>query len=73
MNEVKSALSEHILLNYEDILEKTKDLFSYLDVPFIDVSPTTRQTEQRPLNDIILNYDDVINNLESQNLIYLCS
>jgi len=73
VNEVKSTLSEHILLNYEDILEKTKDLFSYLDVPFIDVSPTTRQTEQRPLNDIILNYDDVINNLESQNLIYLCS
>lgn len=73
VNEVKSTLSEHILLNYEDILDKTKDLFSYLDVPFIDVSPTTRQTEQRPLHDIILNYDDVINNLESQNLIYLCS
>ena len=73
VNGVRSTLSEHILLNYEDILEKTKDLFSYLDVPFIDVSPTTRQTEQRPLHDIILNYDDVINNLESQNLIYLCS
>lgn len=73
VNRIKSTLSEHILLNYEDMLDKTKDLFSYLDVPIINVSPTTRQTEQRPLNDIILNYEDVINNLESQNLIYLCS
>ena len=73
VNKIKSTLSEHILLNYEDLLDKTKDLFSYLDVPIINVSPTTRQTEQRPLNEIILNYDDVINNLESQNLIYLCS
>jgi hypothetical protein len=73
VNRIKSTLSEHILLNYEDMLDKTKDLFSYLDVPIINVSPTTRQSEQRPLNDIILNYDDVINNLESQNLIYLCS
>jgi hypothetical protein len=73
VNKIKSTLSEHILLNYEDMLNKTKDLFSYLDVPCIDVTPTTRQTEQRSLNEVIHNYDDVINTLESQNLIYLCS
>ena len=72
-NKIKSSLLEHILLNYEDVLNKTKDLFSYLDVPFIDATPTTRKTEQRSLNEVILNYNDVINTLESQNLIYLCS
>ena len=73
VNKIKSTLSEHILLNYEDIINKISDIFSYLDVPCIHVAPTTRQTEQRSLNEVILNYDNVINILESQNLIYLCS
>ena len=72
VNRVKCTLSAHLSLDYEDILNKTSDIFSYLDVPCMDVSPTTKQTEQRPLNEIILNYDNVINTLESQNLIYLC-
>lgn len=70
---VRSSLSAYLSLDYEDIINKTSDIFSYLDVPCIDASPTTRQTEQRPMNEVILNYDDVINTLESQNLIYLCS
>jgi hypothetical protein len=73
VNKIKSTLSKHILLNYEDIINKTSDIFSYLDVPYIEVTPTTKQTEQRSLNEVIHNYDDVINTLESQNLIYLCS
>ena len=73
VNKIKSTLSEHILLNYEDIINKISDIFSYLDVPCIHVAPTTRQSEQRSLNEVILNYDNVINILESQNLIYLCS
>jgi len=72
VNKIKSSLSEHILLNYEDIINKTSDIFSYLDVPYIEVTPTTKQTEQRSLNEVIHNYDDVINTIESQNLIYLC-
>lgn len=72
VNKVKSALSSHMTLDYEDILNKTSNIFSYLDLPGIDAIPTTTQTEQRTLNEIILNYDDVINTLESQNLIYLC-
>ena len=73
VNKIKSTLSEHILLNYEDIINKISDIFSYLDVPCIHVASTTIQTEQRSLNEVILNYDNVINILESQNLIYLCS
>jgi hypothetical protein len=72
IDKVKSALSAHMTLDYEDILNKTSNIFSYLDVPGIDAIPTTTQTEQRTLNEIILNYDDVINTLERQNLIYLC-
>lgn len=73
VNRVKCTLSAHMSLDYEDILNKTSDIFSYLDVPCMDATPTTRQTEQRPLNEIILNYNNIINTLESQNLIYLCS